>query len=73
MVARVLGGALKLLAGELAGGDRVEALDAGGNFAVRDAAHLERVQLAELGDLLERQRGVLDQPDRGGLGHQRGL
>ena len=73
MFTQVRGGALELLAGELAGGDRVEALDAGRHFAIGNAAHLERVQLAELGDLLEGQRGVLDQPDRSGLGHQRGL
>ncbi|RZJ45054.1 MAG: hypothetical protein EON86_02205 [Brevundimonas sp.] len=28
------------------------------------------MQAAEIGDLLERQRGVVDHPDRSGLGHQ---
>src|SRR6478735_11585113 len=36
MVVRVLGGALELLTGELTRGDRVEALDAGGDFAIGD-------------------------------------
>ena len=40
------------------------------DFAVGDRLHLERVELAEIGDLLEGQRGVLDQPDGGRLGHQ---
>ena len=51
---RVLLGRGDLLAGELAGGDRVVALDAGGDLAVGDAFDLERMQLAELGDLVER-------------------
>src|SRR5262249_59203516 len=33
--------------------------------------HLERVKLAEVGDLIERERGVLDQPDGGCFRHQR--
>ena len=66
----LLGGG-DFLARELAGRDRIVALDAGGDLAVGDAFDLERVQFAELGDLIERQRSVLDQPDGGGLGHQR--
>jgi hypothetical protein len=62
---------LDLLAGELAGLDRVEALDALGGVAVGDRLDFERVQLAEIGNLVERQRGVLHQPYGGGLGHQR--
>ena len=68
----VLLGLGDLLAGELAGGDRVHALDAVGDVAVGDALHFEHVQAAELGDLLEGERGVVDQPDGGRLGHQRG-
>ncbi len=56
---------------ELAGRDRVHALDALRGIAVGDGLHLERVQLAEVGDLVERQRGVLDEPDGGRLRHQR--
>ena len=59
------------LARELAGRDRIVALDAGRHFAVGDPFDLERVQFAELGDLIEGQRGVLDQPDGGRLRHQR--
>src|SRR5204862_215481 len=38
---------------------------------VGDSLHLERMQFAELGDLLEGKRGVLDEPDGGRLWHQR--
>src|SRR5215208_2386261 len=64
-------GLLDLLAGELGGEDRIEALDALRSVAVGDRFHLQRVQVAELGDLVERQSGVLNEPDRGSLGHQR--
>jgi hypothetical protein len=33
---------------------------------------LQFVEIAEVGDLAERQAGVVDQPDGGGLGHQGG-
>ena len=59
-----------LLARQLAGHDRVHALDALRGFAVGDRLHLERMQPAELRDLVEGQRGVVDQPDGGRLGHQ---
>ena len=64
-------GLLDLLAGQLAGQDRVETLDALRGVAVGNRLHLERVQLAEIGDLVEGQASVLDQPDGGRLGHQR--
>ena len=60
-----------LLAGELAGRDRVVALDAGRHLAVGDAFDLERMQFAEFRDLVEGQGGVFDQPDGGRLRHQR--
>ena len=63
-------GRLDLLAGELAGGDGVQPLDALGHVLVGDALHLERMQAAEIGHLLEGERGVVDQPDGGRLGHQ---
>ena len=59
-----------LLAGQLATGDRVKALDALGHVAVGDALHFEFVEVAEFGDLLEGKGGVLNQPDCGRLGHQ---
>ncbi len=58
---------------ELARRDRVVAADAGADLAVGDALHLERVQLAEGGDLVERQRRILDQPDGRRFRHQRGV
>ncbi len=64
-------GALDLVAGELAGEDRVEPLDALRRVTVGDRLYFERVQLAEIGDLIERQGRVLDQPDGGGFRHQR--
>ena len=60
-----------LLARQLAGHDRVHALDALRRLAVGDRLHLERMQPAELRDLLEGERGVVDQPDGGRLGHQK--
>ena len=49
------------------------AANAGGDFAIGDALDFERMQHAEFGDLVEGQRGVLHQPDGGGLGHERGV
>ena len=59
------------LARQLAGRDRIIALDARRHFAVGDPFHFKRVQFAELRDLIEGQRGVFDQPDGGRLRHQR--
>ena len=63
--------ALELLAAELAVGDRVEADDPHRHLAVGDGVDLEQMQHAERGDLLEGERGVVDHPHGGGLGHQR--
>ena len=41
------------------------------DVAVGDALHLEGVEAAELGDLVEGQRGVVDQPDGGRARHDR--
>jgi hypothetical protein len=73
LVRRILLRALDLVARELAGLDRIEALDALRRIAVGDRLHFKRVQLAECGDLLEGQRRVVDQPDRGRLGHERSI
>ena len=59
-----------LLARQLAGHDRVHALDALRGFAVGDRLHLKRMQAAEHRDLVEGKAGVVDQPDRGRLWHQ---
>jgi len=63
-------GLVQLFAGQLAVDDGVGAANVARHVAVGDAAHLKRVQAAEVGDLLKRERGVVHQPDRGGLGHQ---
>ena len=56
---------------ELAAGHRVLPDDADRDLAVGDALDLQAVQAAELRDLIESQAGILDQPDSGGLRHQR--
>ena len=60
-----------LLGGGLAVCHRIETLHLVGHLAVGDGLDLERMQPAEIGDLLEGKRGVLDQPNSGRLGHQR--
>ena len=67
----VLLGALDFLAGELAGGDRVHALDALRGVAVGNGADLQGMHLGEVGDLIERQRGIVDEPHGSRFGHQR--
>ena len=71
LVIAALLAARDLVAGELVRRDGILALDAGRHFAVGDALHLKRVQLAEIGDLVERQGRVLHEPDGGRLRHQR--
>src|SRR5918998_1540209 len=72
-VGRILLRLFDLLAGQLARGHRIEALDAGRDLAIGDALHLKGVKLAEIGDLLERQRRILDEPNGRRLRHQRSL
>ena len=62
--------ALDLLGGGLAVGDRVEPLHLDRDLAVGDRLHLELMQAAEIGDLLEGEGGVLDEPHGGGFRHQ---
>jgi hypothetical protein len=50
----------------------VHAHDAAGDVAIGDALHLEGMEAAKGGDLLETERSVVDQPDGSGLGHQQG-
>src|SRR5262249_32228938 len=70
-IVRISDGLLDLLAAELTGEHGIETLDALRGIAVGDRLHLERGKLAEVGDLIERERGVLDQPDGGCFRHQR--
>ena len=51
--------------------DRIETTNASAHLAIRDSLDLKRMQLAEFRDLIERQGGVLHQPDGGRLGHER--
>src|ERR1700730_10322406 len=57
------------LAGQLARRNRIMSPDPGGDFTVRDTLYLKRMKLAKIGDLLEGERCILDEPNRGGLGH----
>ena len=66
----ILLGGVNFLAGQLAIGDRIRAADIPGNLAVGDTLHFKRMEPAEIGDLLEGQRRVVDQPDSGRLRHQ---
>ena len=59
---------VELLAGQRAVAARIGAADVARDLAVGDAVHLQVVQAAEVADLLERQRGVVDEPHGGGLG-----
>src|SRR5262249_12391077 len=58
-IVRIGDGLFDLLAAELTGEHGIEALDALRGIAVGDRLHLERVKLAEVGDLIEGERGVL--------------
>ena len=69
----LLGVVLRLLdvfARQLPGEHRIETLDALGGVAIGDRLDFEWMQFAEVGDLVERQRGVLDQPNGRCLRHQ---
>jgi hypothetical protein len=59
------------LMGQLAGADRVAAGELGGGGVVGDRLHLENMEAAKLGNLLEAERGIVDQPRRGRVGHER--
>jgi hypothetical protein len=59
-----------VLAGQLAVLHRVVADDALRHLAIRDGLHLQRMHLHEIGDLVEGEGGLLDQPHGGCLGHQ---
>ena len=61
---------LDLLVRQLAGADRVAPGQLGRRGVVGDRLHLEDMQPAEFGDLLEGERCILDQPGGGRMGHQ---
>src|SRR5262249_52918915 len=61
-----------LLAREEALRDRVDAPDALGHVLVGDALDFQGMQPGEIRDLVERERGVFDQPNGGRLRHQDG-
>ena len=60
-----------LFLGELAGADRVAPGQLGRGGIVGDRLHLEDVEAAKFGDLLEGERAVVDQPGGGRMGHER--
>ena len=62
-----------LLARELAGGYRIRAANAVRDIAVGNALHLQNMQAAKVRDLLEGERGVLDEPNGCGFRHQRSV
>ncbi len=73
MVIRIGFGVVDFFARQLTREDRIEALDSLGGIPVRNGFDLERVQFTELGDLIEGQRGILNEPNGGCLRHQRRL
>ena len=62
---------LDLLVRQLAGADRVAARQLRRRRVVGDRLHFKDVEAAEFGDLLEAERGVVDQPGSGRMGHER--
>ena len=56
--------------GQLVGPDRVAASELGRRGVVGDRLNLEDVEPAEFGNLLERQRTIVDQPRGGRMRHQ---
>ncbi len=70
-VFRIALAALDLFMRQLAGMDRVAARVFGAGEIVRHRLNLQNVEAAELGDLLEGKRGIVDQPGCRGMGHQR--
>ncbi len=60
----------QFLAGQLTIGDRVGAADIARHFTIGNALDFEQVQATEIGDLVESERGVVNEPDGGRLGHQ---
>ena len=63
--------ALDLLRRGLSVRHRVEPLHLVRHFAIGDGLDFQRMQFAEIGNLVKGERGVFDQPHGGRLGHQR--
>jgi len=55
---------------QLSRGDGVDAFDPGCDLAIGDALNFQRMQVAESGDLVKGQRGVVDQPNGRRFRHQ---
>src|SRR5690554_3118660 len=72
-VGRIGFGLFDLFARQLTVLDRVGAHDAAGDVAIGNTLNFERMQCAEGGDLVERQRSVVDEPNGSRLGHQQWL
>ena len=51
--------------------NRVKPLDPGGHIAIGNALHFQFMHATKFGNLTEGQRGVINQPNGSGLGHQR--
>ena len=63
--------AIDLFLGQLFGLDRVDPRHADDDILVRNGLHFQFVQFAEVGNLPEGERRVLDQPDGGRFRHHR--
>ena len=49
--------------------NRIKSFHPSGHITICNALHFEFVHLNKICDLLERQRGIIDQPNRGRTGH----
>ena len=63
--------AFDLLGRNLTVGDGVQSGNPHGDFTIGDGLNLQRVQAAEIGDLLETEGGIFDKPNGSRLGHKR--
>src|SRR5262249_61037758 len=70
-VVRIGNAPLDLFAAELTREYRVQSLDPLRRIAIGNCLYFERMQIAEVGDLIERQGGVFKQPHGGRFRHQR--
>jgi hypothetical protein len=59
-----------LVVRQLVGADRIAAGELGRGRVIGNRLDFQDVKAAEFGDLLERERAILDQPGGGRMGHQ---
>ena len=64
-------GRLDFLGRQLVVGDRIKALHTGRHIAIRNALHFQLMQFTKIGDLLEADGGVINQPNGGCFCHDR--